>query len=93
MGFFMIVALLSSHPVLSIFERIYGKTLAPAFYGLRTTVMILLMMALLRIKRPENLRQYNPANLARVLGLDRVMEVKTLRRKLQSLAGSGAEPN
>ena len=89
MGFFMIVALLSSHPVLSIFERIYGKTLAPAFYGLRTTVMILLMMALLRIKRPENLRQYNPANLARVLGLDRVMEVKTLRRKLQSLAGLG----
>jgi len=87
MGFFMIVALLGCCPILSVFEKIYGKILAPAFYGLRTTVMTLLMMSLLRIKRPEHLRQHHPANLGRALGLDRTMEVKTLRRKLHQLAG------
>ena len=86
MGFFMIVALLGSHPLLQIFEKIYGKALAPAFYGLRTTVLTLLMMVLLRVKRPEHLRHYNPANQGRVLGLDRIMEVKTMRRKLHRLA-------
>ena len=86
MGFFMVVALLGSHPILKIFEDTYGRTLAPAFYGLRSTVLTLLMMVLLRIRRPEHLRHHNPANLGRVLGLDRIMEVKTLRRKLHRLA-------
>jgi hypothetical protein len=86
MGFFMIVALLGSCPILEIFEKTYGKILAPAFYGLRTTVMTLLMMALLRIKRPEHLCHHNPGNMGRALGLDRIMEVKTLRRKLHRLA-------
>ncbi len=86
MGFFMVVALLGQNPILRIFENTYGKTLAPAFYGLRSTVLTLLMMVLLRIKRPEHLRHHNPANQGRVLGLDRIMEVKTLRRKLHRLA-------
>ena len=86
MGFFMIVALLDSHPLLRIFKKTYGKALAPAFYGLRTTVLTLLMMVLLRIKGPEHLRHGNPANQGRVLGLDRIMEVKTMRRKLHRLA-------
>lgn len=86
MGFFMVVALLGAHPILRIFERVYGKELAPAFYGLRTVVMTLLMMVLLRVRRPERLRHCNPSEKGRVLGLDRVMEVKTLRRKLHQLA-------
>lgn len=86
MGFFMVVALLGSHPVLGIFQKVYGKELAPAFYGLRTVVLTLLMMVLLRVKRPEQLRHCNPSGKGRVLGLDRVMEVKTLRRKLHQLA-------
>jgi transposase len=86
MGFYMVVALLGFHPVLEIFQKIYGKELAPAFYGLRTVVLTLLMMVLLRVKRPEQLRHCNPKGKGRVLGLDRVMEVKTLRRKLHQLA-------
>jgi len=86
MGFFMIVALLDSHPILGIFHKIYGRALGPAFYGLRTVVLTMLMMVLLRIKRPEQLRHCNPGEKGRVLGLDRVMEVKTLRRKLHRLA-------
>ncbi len=43
-------------------------------------------MALLRIQRPEQLKERDPAGFGRVLGLDRAPEVKTLRRKLGRLA-------
>jgi prepilin-type processing-associated H-X9-DG protein len=43
-------------------------------------------MALLRIKRPEHLKECDPAALGRLLGLDRAPEVKTLRRRLTRLA-------
>jgi prepilin-type processing-associated H-X9-DG protein len=49
----------------------------------------LLLMALLRIKRPEGLKEHLPEDLGRLLGLDRAPEVKTLRRKLTRLAASG----
>jgi len=66
-------------------KNIYGS-IGPAFYGLRTTIVALLLMALLRIKRPENLKEHPPVDLGRILGLDRAPEVKTLRRKLTRLA-------
>lgn len=66
-------------------RKLYGQ-IGPAFYGLRTTVLTLLVMALLRIKRPEHLKERDPAGLGRLLGLDRAPEVKTLRRKLTRLA-------
>jgi hypothetical protein len=46
----------------------------------------LFLMALLRIQRPEQLKQRDPATLGRLLGLDRAPEVKTLRRGLGRLA-------
>jgi hypothetical protein len=49
----------------------------------------LLLMALLRIKRPEGLKEHAPPDLGRVLGLDRAPEVKTVRRKLRRLAACG----
>lgn len=70
---------------------IYGS-LGPAFYGLRTTLVALLLMALLRIKRPEGLKEHAPGDLGRVLGLDRAPEVKTVRRKLRRLAAAGRAP-
>jgi len=69
-------------------RKIYGS-IGPAFYGLRTTLVALLMMALLRIKRPEGLKEHSPRDLGRILGLDRAPEVKTLRRKLHRLAAIG----
>jgi DNA-binding CsgD family transcriptional regulator len=66
-------------------RKLYGE-IGPAFYGLRTTVLVLLVMALLRIKRPEHLKERDPAVLGRLLGLDRAPEIKTLRRKLTRLA-------
>jgi hypothetical protein len=50
--------------------------------------MTMLLMALLRIKRPEALKEHSPSALGRVLGLDRAPEVKTLRRKLARLAAA-----
>jgi transposase-like protein len=49
----------------------------------------MLLMALLRIKRPEGLKEHAPDDLGRLLGLDRAPEVKTLRRKLRRLAAVG----
>jgi transposase len=66
-------------------RKLYGDV-GPAFYGLRTTLLTLLLMALLRIKRPEHLKEKDPAAFGRLLGLDRAPEVKTLRRRLTRLA-------
>jgi transposase len=66
-------------------REVYGS-IGPAFYGLRTTILAMLLMALLRIKRPEGLKELPPDDLGRILGLDRAPEVKTLRRKLSRLA-------
>jgi transposase len=71
--------------VFRICRKLYGE-IGPAFYGLRTTLLTLLLMALLRIKRPEHLKEHDPAAFGRLLGLDRAPEVKTLRRRLTRLA-------
>jgi DNA-binding CsgD family transcriptional regulator len=74
--------------ILHVARDVYGG-IGPAFYGLRTTIMALLLLALLRIKRPETLKEHPPGELGRVIGLDRAPETKTLRRKLARLAGVG----
>jgi transposase len=87
-GVLLAVPVLVSSGVFACAQKIYG-TLGPAFYGLRTTLLTLLLMALWRIKRPEGLKEHSPQALGRVLGLDRAPEVKTLRRKLARLAVVG----
>jgi transposase len=71
--------------VFRISHKLYGD-IGPAFYGLRTTILTLLLMALLRVKRTEQLKEKDPAAFGRLLGLDRAPEVKTLRRGLTRLA-------
>ena len=56
------------------------------FYGLRVTLLMTLFLALLREPRAEGATRIRPADLGRLLGLDRAPEVKTLRRKLSELA-------
>jgi transposase len=69
-------------------EKVYGS-IGPAFYGTRTTIVAFVILALMRIKRPEALKEHAPSDLGRVLGLDRAPEVKTVRRKLSVLAAHG----
>ena len=76
---------LAAGGVFRIAHKVYGE-IGPAFYGLRTTLLTLLLMALWRIQRPEALKEHDPQILGRVLGLDRAPEIKTLRRKLTRLA-------
>lgn len=87
-GVLLALPVLVTSGVFECAQKIYG-TLGPAFYGLRTSLLTLLLMALWRIKRPESLKEYSPQDLGRVLGLDRAPEVKTLRRKLARLAAVG----
>jgi len=91
-GALLAIPFLVQSGLLSIFARLF-RTIGPAFYGLRTTVVAMFVLATLRIKRPENLKEHDAADLGRILGLDRAPEVKTLRRKLNVLAllGRGVE--
>jgi len=84
-GALLAVPCLVESGLFRISRRLYGE-IGPAFYGLRTTLLTLLLMALLRIKRPEQLKERDPAAFGRLLGLDRAPEVKTLRRRLTRLA-------
>src|SRR5674476_204017 len=59
------------------------------FYGLRATLLMGVFLALLREPRAEAATRIRPADLGRLLGLDRAPEVKTLRRKLSELAACG----
>jgi len=84
-GVLLAIPALVQTGLLRISRKLYGE-IGPAFYGLRTTLLTLLLMALLRIQRPEHLKEQDPAGFGRLLGLDRAPEVKTLRRKLTRLA-------
>jgi transposase len=84
-GVLLAVPCLVESGLFQISRKLYGD-IGPAFYGLRTTLLTLLLMALLRIKRPEQLKEKDPAAFGRLLGLDRAPEVKTLRRGLSRLA-------
>lgn len=88
------VGLLLALPALAetgLFEScrtVYGH-LRAAIYGLRSVVLVLSALALLRRPRPEALKSTDPMALGQVLGLDRAPEVKTLRRKLSEIAQRG----
>jgi transposase len=84
-GVLLAIPTLMESGIFTVAKKVYGD-LGASFYGLRTIFLTLLLMALLRIKRSESLKKYGPAELGRLLGLDRGCEVKTLRRKLTCLA-------
>lgn len=87
-GVLLAIPLLAKSGLTEAFDKIFASSLGPSFYGLRTLVVTLFLCALLRIKRVENLKEYAPWELGRLLGLDRAPEVKTVRRKLSRLAGT-----
>jgi hypothetical protein len=66
----------------------YG-CLRNGFYGLQAILLTVAFMGLLRIKSAEQLKSKSPGELGIVLGLDRIPEVKTLRRKLKEMGSRG----
>jgi len=64
-------------------------TMPKGFYGLVSIFLLLGYMAVARIRSIEKLRYESPGEMGRLLGLDRIPEVRTLRNKLDVLSGQG----
>ena len=61
--------------------------LPKGYYGLESLFLLLAFMSLARLKFIESLRYCSPGEWGRLLGLDRVPEVRTLRNKIRLLSG------
>jgi len=83
-GVLLAVPALVNSGVFEAADKVYGS-IGPAFYGLRTILVTMVLLVLLRIKHPENVKEHSPGDLGRIVGLDRTPEVKTIRRKLARL--------
>lgn len=59
---------------------------ASHYYGIESVVMTLAFMALSRIKNPEQLKLCKPGEIGRLIGLDRIPEMKCLRDKIKLLS-------
>lgn len=79
------LALLGETHLMEEARAVYGR-LKNGWYGLRPLLWTLVVMALLRVKRPEQIKAQDPLGLGQVLGLPRSPEVKTIRRKLSEIA-------
>jgi len=55
------------------------------YYGLESILLTLAFMALARIKNPEQLKQCKPGEIGKIIGLDRIPEVRCLRGKIRLL--------
>lgn len=87
-GLLLVLPALEATGLLPAAEAVFGPMRA-GFYGLRATLLTGVFLALLREPRAEGATRVNPADLGRMLGLDRAPEVKTIRRKLAELAAAG----
>lgn len=56
------------------------------YYSLESIILTLAFMALARIKNPEQLKQCRPGEIGKIIGLDRIPEVKCLRGKIKFLS-------
>jgi hypothetical protein len=60
--------------------------LPPGFYSLTQILVLLATMALVRVRTIEQLRYQPAGEWGKLLGLDRIPEVRTLREKVKALA-------
>ena len=63
--------------------------LPDGYYGLNSIFIILSFLVLLRVKSLEGVRYLPPGELGKIIGLDRIPEVKTLRSKVDIISNSG----
>jgi hypothetical protein len=65
--------------------------LRPGFYPLESIFLALALLALVRCRSLEQSRYLSPGEWGKLLGLDRMPEVKTLRRKISELCGQDGQ--
>jgi hypothetical protein len=66
-------------------------SLPAGFYPLETIFLAVALLALARVKSLEALRYEPPGEWGKLLGLDRVPEVRTLRQKIELLCQDGEQ--
>lgn len=59
--------------------------ISEGYYKLESIILTLAFMALCRIKNPEQLKQCAPGEMGKLIGLDRIPEIKCLRNKMGEL--------
>ena len=64
-------------------------SLPKGYYSLQSLLIILAFVVLLRIKSIERIRYYDAGELGKVVGLDRIPEVRTLRKKIIMISDYG----
>ncbi len=64
-------------------------TLPAGYYGLESLLMVIAFASLLRIKTIEAVRYHDPGEMGKLVGLDRIPEVRTLRAKIKTMANIG----
>jgi len=87
-GLLLAIPALQATGLLSCATQVFGS-LRNGFYGLDTMLVEGVLRALAGEPRAEGATRIDPAALGRVLGLDRGPEVKTIRRKITTLAATG----
>lgn len=60
--------------------------LPKGYYGLPSIILLLAFLALARVRSLEGLRYHAPGEWGKILGLDRIPEVRTLRAKVAALS-------
>ncbi len=83
-GALVILPALAATGLLEVAAGIYTRARA-AFYGLASLVLTVVLAALVGEPRAEGLTRIDPADLGRLLGLDRAPEVRTIRRRFQAI--------
>jgi hypothetical protein len=66
--------------------------LPKGFYGLQSIFLMMAFFALARIKCMEDLRYVPPGEWGKILGLDRIPEVRTMREKFEYLSSQEVLP-
>ncbi len=67
------------------FEQVYAAGPA-AFDSLRSLVLAVVFLLLIGEARAEGLTRVDPVDVGRLIGLDRPLEVETMRRRMEELA-------
>ena len=83
-GALMILPALAATGLVEAAGAIFTRARA-AFYGVRSLVLTVVFAALVGEPRAEGLTRIDPADLGRLLGLDRAPEVRTIRRRFEAL--------
>ncbi|MGH8885239.1 MAG: putative transposase [Egibacteraceae bacterium] len=87
-GALVVLPALAATGLLEAAEQTYGRAKA-ALDGLRSLLLTMVFAMLIGQPRAEGLRRIDPADLGRLIGLDRAPEPKTLGRRVGELAAQG----